>query len=321
MIHKELHDKPNKMLTPHYSMSKILFTVSVLSGLTSFALYNLGFALEKKVIQKLPDEVKSKTKSMLKAILANPLWLLGLFLTMVSVGLYFVALMWAPLSTIAPLAGFGLVVLVIFAHVDLKESLKKIEILSFILIVVGICVSSYLTSTEEITYTWDIWTTRAHSFGGILFLCLTVIIGLSFLSFRTTRMKKITSYSIAFFAGSLAGIQAIMVKGATVWISNKTYDQNLLVFLSFIFAILMTALFSTGSLQFSFKEGKVSIVMSIYNGIMTVFPILFGGIILQEWSSLQLVSKIFLGISIFITLVGIVILSIKHSHTLQDNNL
>ena len=33
-------------------MSKILFAVSVLSGLASFASYNLGFALEKKAIQK-----------------------------------------------------------------------------------------------------------------------------------------------------------------------------------------------------------------------------------------------------------------------------
>ncbi len=302
-------------------MSKILFTVSVLSGLTSFALYNIGFALEKKAIQKLPDEIKEKTKSMLKAVLTNRLWLLGLFLTMTSVGLYFLALMWAPLSTIAPLAGFGLVVLVIFAHVDLKESLKRIEILSFALIVIGICVSSYLTSTEDITYTWELYTARAHSLGGILFLCLTVVIGIGFLSVRMTRIKKITSYSIAFFAGSLAGIQAIMIKGATVWISNGVYNQNLLVFLSFIFAILMTALFSTGSLQFSFKEGRVSIVMSIYNGVMTVFPILFGGIILQEWSSLQIISKVFLGISVMLTLIGIIILSIKHSQTLQDNSL
>ncbi|GAG13182.1 unnamed protein product, partial [marine sediment metagenome] len=157
--------------------------------------------------------------------------------------------------------------------------------------------------------------------GGILFLCLTLIVGISFLSFRFTKIKKITSYSIAFFAGSLAGIQAIMVKGATVWIANKNYNQNLLVFLSFIFAILMTALFSTGALQFSFKEGRVSIIMSVYNGVMTAFPILFGGIILQEWSSLQTLPKVFLGISILLTLIGIVILSIKHSQSLQDNNL
>ena len=302
-------------------MSKLLFTISVLSGLASFASYNLGFALEKKAIQKLPEEVKERTKTMLKAIITNPLWLFGLFLTMLSVGLYFLALMWAPLSTIAPLAGFGLVVLVVFAHVDLKESLKKIEILSFILIIIGICVSSYITSTEEISYTWDMWTTRAHSLGAILFLCVTVVFGLSFLSFRPSKFKKITSYSFAFFAGSLAGIQTIMIKGSTVWISNQNYTQNLLVFLAFIFAILMTALFSTGSLQFSFREGRVSIIMLIYNGVMTVFPILFGGIYLQEWSSLQILAKTFLGIAIIITLVGVVILSVTHSQTLQDIKL
>ena len=45
------------------------------------------------------------------------------------------------------------------------------------------------------------------------------------------------------------------------------------------------------------------------------------GDILQEWSNLQTISQIFLGISIFITLVGIVILSIKHAQKLQDNSL
>ncbi len=83
----------------------------------------------------------------------------------------------------------------------------------------------------------------------------------------------------------------------------------------------MAALFSSGALQFAFKKGNVSIIMAIYNGIMTLFPILFGGIILIEWENLLIISKIFLGIAVIMTLIGVIILSIKHSQNSQDNNL
>ncbi|MCG3217255.1 MAG: hypothetical protein KAS63_11035 [Candidatus Heimdallarchaeota archaeon] len=302
-------------------MSKLLFSISVLSGLVSFSAYNLGFALEKKAIQRLPEKVKNKTSSFLKAILTNPLWLFGLFLTIISVGFYFVALMWAPLSAIAPLSGFGLIIVVIFAHLDLKESLRKIEIFSFVLIIIGSCTSSYLTSKAIISYSWNQWTDLAHSTGGIVFLCLSACLGISFLFFKFSKFNMITTYMIAFFSGTLAGIQAIVIKGTTVGISNKAFNSNLLVFLSYIFTILMAALFSSGALQFAFKKGNVSIIMAIYNGIMTLFPILFGGIILIEWENLLIISKIFLGIAVIMTLIGVIILSIKHSQNSQDNNL
>ena len=187
-------------------MSKLLFSLSVLSGLASFSLYNLGFALEKKAIQKLPQDKKEKTINLLKTILRNPLWLFGLFLTIISVGFYFVALLWAPFSAIAPLGGFGLIVLVLFAHIDLKESLKRFEIISFILILVGIIASSYLTSLEVVSYTWDQWLGYAHSLGGSLLIGLSVIVYAVLIVIPVLRKNKLTSYNIALFAGIVAGI-------------------------------------------------------------------------------------------------------------------
>ena len=294
-------------------MSKLLFSLSILSGLASFSLYNFGFALEKKAIQKLPSEKKEKTMILLKTILRNPLWLLGLFLTIISVGFYFVALLWAPFSAIAPLSGFGLIILVIFAHIDLKESLKKMEILSFSLILVGIIVSSYLTSLEIVSFTWDEWLGYAHSLGGNLLIGLSILFSVILIIIPFARKTKMKAYNIAIFAGIIAGVQTILIKGITVWFSAQNWNINLVIVIIYILSMLLTALISTGSLQFAFKEGKVSIIMAIYNGITILFPIFFGGLLLKEWENMITVNKVFLGIAILLTLIGIVMLSLKHT--------
>lgn len=301
-------------------MDELLFSLSILSGLFSFSLYNLGFAFEKKAIQKLSPQIRGKTSSMIKAILVNPLWLLGLFLTILSVGFYFVALMWAPLSAVAPLAGFGLVILVIYAHIDLKESLKRLEIISIILIIIGISLSSYLISLSGDSINWNQWKILAHSLDGYLVFGSSIFVGLVIISFPFLFKKKFSGYDMAFSAGIIAGIQAVLIKGLSVWVSNNDWSSELYIFILYIIMVLGSALVSTGSLQFAFKEGKISIIMAIYNGIMTIFPVIFGGFILKEWQSLDLLPKIFLGISIFITLIGIVLLSLKHTHSFTAIN-
>ena len=60
--------------------------------------------------------------------------------------------------------------------------------------------------------------------------------------------------------------------------------------------------------------------MTIYNGVMTIFPIFFGGILLGEWNLLSVLEQTFLGISICVTLVGVVILSFHHTHSFAETN-
>ena len=294
-------------------MSRLLFSLSILSGLASFSLFNLGFALEKKAIQKLSPEKKEKAIILLKTILKNPLWLFGLFITIIGIAFYFIALLWAPFSAIAPLSGFGLIVLVVFAHLDLKESLKKVEIISFSLIIIGIIVSSYLTSLEEVSYTWNEWLEYAHSLGGALLVGLSLLVSMILIIIPIARKNQMTAYNLAIFGGIIAGVQTIIIKGITVWFSAQNWNVNLIIVIMYILAMLATSLLSTGSLQFAFKEGKVSIVMAIYNGITILFPMFFGGILLKEWETMITTNKIILGFAILLTLAGIVILSLNHT--------
>ncbi|MCE7743281.1 MAG: hypothetical protein GOP50_12595 [Candidatus Heimdallarchaeota archaeon] len=302
-------------------MGGLLFGISIVSGLIFTALYNIGFVLEKKAILKLPPEKKEGVLNLLKSILTNKLWLLGLFLTIASMGFYYLALLWAPLSAVAPLSGFGLIVLIVYAHFDLKESLKKLELVGFALVIVGIVVSSIMMNYGVRDLQWVEWKGVSHSVNGAIVVFGSLLVAVTFTFVPVLFRKKIKPFDIAIFAGLMAGIQAIAFKGITVWSSESNINLDLVIIIFYIIIVLATALLSTGSLQFAFKEGKVSNIMPIYNGVMTIFPILFGGIILLEWSSLILVQQIFLGLSLVITIAGIVLLSLKHSQSYLETNL
>lgn len=301
-------------------MVNFLFIISLLSGLASFALYNMGFALEKKAINKMSEEIKKSTKTMLKSIITSKLWLFGAFLTIISIGFYYVALLWAPLSAIAPLSGFGIIILVIYAHLDLKESIRKTELIGIFLILVGITVSSYLTSFGDSSITWNQWKISSHSWGSTIMIVGSLIVAISFTFVPAIFKRKIQPFDIAIFAGIIAGIQAIVIKGITIWTSETAWNIDLFIAIFYFVGFLLTALLSTGSLQFAFREGNVSNIMAIYNGVMTVFPIFFGGILLGEWSLLSTLQQTFLGISICVTLSGIVVLSLRHSHSFVETN-
>ncbi|MHA1217308.1 MAG: hypothetical protein ACTSSN_04615 [Candidatus Heimdallarchaeaceae archaeon] len=296
-------------------MVNFLFIISLLSGLASFAFYNVGFALEKKAISKMSEEIKKSTKTLLKSIITSKLWLFGAFLTIISIGFYYVALLWAPLSAIAPLSGFGIIILVLYAHLDLKETIGKTELFGIFLILGGITVSSYLTSFGDSSITWNQWKISSHSWGSTIMIVGSLIVAISFTFVPAIFKRKIQPFDIAIFAGIIAGIQAIVIKGITIWTSETDWNIDLFIAIFYFVGFLLTALLSTGSLQFAFREGKVSNIMAIYNGVMTIFPIFFGGILLGEWSLLSSLQQTFLGISICVTLIGIVVLSLRHSHS------
>ena len=148
----------------------------------------------------------------------------------------------------------------------------------------------------------------------------SLIVAISFTFVPAIFKRKIQPFDIAIFAGIIAGIQAIVIKGITIWTSETAWNIDLFIAIFYFVGFLLTALLSTGSLQFAFREGNVSNIMAIYNGVMTIFPIFFGGILLGEWSLLSTLQQTFLGISICVTLSGIVVLSLRHSHSFVETN-
>ncbi|MHA1814402.1 MAG: hypothetical protein ACTSX1_00200 [Candidatus Heimdallarchaeaceae archaeon] len=302
-------------------MSSWLFILSILSGLLSYSTFNIGFALEKKVVSKLQIDDQSRIISSIKQLIRNKTWLLGFFLTVLSIPLYFIALIWAPLSAIAPLSGFGLVILITYAHIDLKESFNYKEIIGIVLVIGGVSVSSYFTSLSVETLTWNEWNILAHSYIGLTLLLISIALCIILPLIFFFKLKKYSIYSFAFVAGVAAGLQAIVVKGITIWFFSTEDSPAIFVLILYVVGFLLSALGSTGGLQLAFRKGKVTNIMALYNGFLTIIPILFGGLALLEWRSLSVLNQVILGISISIALIGIVILNLEHDHDSSDNNL
>ena len=301
-------------------MSSWLFIVSILSGLLSYSAFNIGFALEKKAVKKLSIDDQKRIITMIKQLLRNKTWLIGFFLTILSIVLYFIALIWAPLSAIAPLSGFGLVILITYAHVDLKESFNYKEIIGIILVIAGVSVSSYFTSLNTEPLTWIDWNKLAHSYDGLTLILILLELCVALPIILLYKRKKYSIYLFAFVAGVAAGIQAIVVKGIIIWFSSTESSPAIYVLILYIAGFLLTALGSTGGLQLAFRKGKVTNVMALYNGFITIIPILFGGLVLFEWRELSVLHQVILGIAISIALIGILILSLEHRNQSSDNN-
>ncbi|MCG3224266.1 MAG: EamA family transporter, partial [Candidatus Heimdallarchaeota archaeon] len=175
-------------------MSSWLFIVSILSGLLSYAAFNIGFALEKKAVKKLSIDDQKRIITMIKQLLRNKTWLIGFFLTILSIVLYFIALIWAPLSAIAPLSGFGLVILITYAHVDLKESFNYKEIIGIILVIAGVSVSSYFTSLNTEPLTWTDWNNLAHSHDGLVLIIILIELCVALPIILLYKRKKYSIY-------------------------------------------------------------------------------------------------------------------------------
>lgn len=301
-------------------MSSWLFMVSILSGLLSYTAFNIGFALEKKAVKKLKPEDQKNIVTLMKQLMRSKTWLLGFFLTILSIVLYFIALIWAPLSAIAPLSGFGLVILITYAHIDLQESFNYKEIIGIILVIAGVSVSSYFTSLSTEPLSWNDWNVLAHSYSGLILILISITLCVILPILFFFKLKKHTTYSFAFVAGVAAGIQAIVVKGIIIWFSSTESNPAIYVLLLYIAGFLLTALGSTGGLQLAFRKGKVTNVMALYNGFITIIPILFGGLVLFEWQVLSVLNQVILGIAISIALIGVLILSLEHKHQSLDNN-
>ncbi|MHA1302653.1 MAG: DMT family transporter [Candidatus Heimdallarchaeaceae archaeon] len=295
-------------------MASLYFSISLVSGLLSFASYNLGFAIEKEAIEQLTKEERSQFFQMLSLLIRNKKWLGGLLLTIVSVALYYVALIWAPLVAIAPLSGFGLVVLAIYSHLKLKESFKKMEFLSMFVIIISISFSSLIASNYTTILSYSEWTEATYSIKSLSILGSIVFV--AFLCVLIPVIMKSRNKTIFFslFAGIASGLQTLIVKGTTKIVSELK-NQDLIFYLAaYLILVVITAVSSTGALQVAFNYGRVSTSMAIYNGVMTTVPIIYAGVVLGEWSEIPLILKIVLASLIGLTVVSIVILSIFHKH-------
>ncbi|MHA1687301.1 MAG: DMT family transporter [Candidatus Heimdallarchaeaceae archaeon] len=285
----------------------MLFTLSVVTGILSFTSYNIGFAIEKQVVSQITQNGEQSLN--FAKLTTTRKWLFGLFLTVVSVPLYYVALMWAPLIAISPLVGTGLVAVVLYSHIRMKQYLSKLELITVIVIIIGMALGSVYAAKTSVTIAWENFVEACGSSAGMTVLIVGAVALFSgiIMGFKLNNAKSSISFSIV--AGLAAGFQTVVVKALTLLLD----DWKARLLLTVIFAILLgiTAVCSTFFLQLAFRKAKITGIMALYNSLMTFYPIVFGGIALKEWYQLPLLDMSLQIIGIIITMIGIILISIK----------
>ncbi len=293
-------------------MSIILFFISLLFGVLYFALYNIGFALEKQAIDKFPVEIKENYLKLIKQAIKTPKWLFGFSLTIASIMCYFIALLWAPLTVIAPLTGFGLVILVIYSQRIIGEKLSTLEYIGILLVIVGNSSIGYFMSRQIYTVSWVEWndlTKNTLSFMVIIliFFMLSITLALTFFLPKETK-----GLLFAIIAGISSGFQTIVVKGLSILIAEKLLFVLFGIFIIYLFIFSLTALGSTGGIQIALRDCKISSSMAVYNTFMIIIPVTYGGIALREWNNLGNTSLLITILSLIIVIVGVLIICTKH---------
>jgi multidrug transporter EmrE-like cation transporter len=207
-------------------------------------------------------------------------------------------LQWIPLSPpfsiepnkIAPLEGFGLIVLLVFSYFVLKEKINKIEIVGACLIIIGIILINIAfteTSTpelEDINFT-SFWISLII----IFFTEITAILVL-LLIIKNQRWSGIL---IALFAGTCMAWQTI-----SKTLSGVDGIRLIFTFVVFFFAIATLAL-----TQWAFTKIQANLVVPLFTSTSILLTAVLGYFILDK----TLVVVQIVGIGIII--VGVVLIS------------
>ncbi|MHA1685149.1 MAG: DMT family transporter [Candidatus Heimdallarchaeaceae archaeon] len=288
-------------------MSVPISLLSIPFALASNLLVMLGYTLQKNAAEKLPRIETQSFWRNLKNFFRSPVWLLGTFLAIFSFPTTFLAYSLGNISLVNSLSGTGLIFLAVFSWRINKEAISTKEAISYLIIAIGVSISGYYSSftvtQEDFDVLWDLST----AFRGLLFLLffiIVIVVGTFLLNLRKFKSKD--GFILAFVGGVSMALAIICLKGASMvfaafHISHLSDYRVLLFFLIYCIG----ALAGTILIQMAYQRERALQVVPVYHNLVHVIPILYGGLILYEWSPLSTLQQALLALGVFIVAAGI----------------
>lgn len=282
--------------------------LAIFLGILAYSVLNIGLVLEKKGADNVPPIEDTGAIQNVKNFFGNKIWLIGFLLTNLQWVIYFAAVALAPLSVIAPMLGFGLIVLAIFSRYYLKEKIEKVEIMSMGAIIGGITIIG-ITALEETPRTLEqMWGLFAQPSAMIFLLGISVAAGILCV-YSIKGDFKLGAIIFGFAAGVGAGIGATFTKGASAGFSDLLGAAGNIVFWVMILLMLVGNVVSLVLLQVGFQKGKAVVVGPLFSVLGMILPVLAGVIIFGEWNAQTSLNIGLQVVGIIVIIVGIIILS------------
>jgi multidrug transporter EmrE-like cation transporter len=296
-------------------MDYIVF--GILLTLLSQAMSNIGQVLEKKGVDMLPKIEDTSAKDNIKNFARNKIWLLGLILATVSWYVYLPALEFADLSLLSPLAGVGLIILVVFSRFYLKEPISKVEVAGMALIVIGVVILGVTTTPEEPNWTLDqvnaIFGQPANLwFTGILIVVIVALIALPIL-----KQYRWADVCFGSAAGIMMGVGGVYSKAFVAGFVGQGVFYALASWPWWIYIIMLIFGNMGGTViqQMGLQHGKAIIVVPLVT-ILSLFISTLGGLIVfLEWAGLDPMTVMWKIASLVLILAGTAVLSFLRSGT------
>ncbi len=286
--------------------------VGVVIAIISYAMLNIGNALQKKGASELPPIENTSGKDNIKNFMKSKTWLIGFIMTTVQWYIFLFALNFAPVSLLTPLMGVGLVILVLFSYFYLKEPIGKFEILGMIAIIFGVVVLGATTSSEDASYTLTQINEIFWVWDSIIYT--VIVLGLAFGLMGYCKLTGFKHADIFFGIGSglLLGIGTIYSKAFMAGILGNSLLNTLITWQWYIYLVLIIVgnMGNLATLQIGFQKGR-AIVVSPLNAVLNVMIGVFGGIIIfSEWDGLEQSIILWKVIALIAILIGVAVLSL-----------
>ena len=228
----------------------------VLMAFTAYSFLSLGFVLMKKGIKWMGWK-GPKDK--------NFYWNLAIWVTgFIVMNIYgvpsAVALKSLPPHIVSAFAGWGIVMLVLFSFLFLKEKIYKTDYFFSALIAGGIFLLGYFERPTASTHSFHLW--------GMVILCSVPL-----LLFLTGFFKFLTKKVKTVIFASVSGVSAgLMVVSLRLLVINYGYKVSLYFNSIYLYLYIFFALLSFIALQLALKKGPMIAVGPVQYATNIIYP-------------------------------------------------
>jgi drug/metabolite transporter (DMT)-like permease len=277
---------------------------------------NIGFVLQKKAAATLPVIEEQSIWRNLRNFFTNITWLLGFLLININFFIFLFAVEFGSLSLVTPIAGVGLVVLVIFSFFYLKEPITKSEIIGIITIISGVIILGVTNPASESTYTLNEMNGFFKEYRAIIYIIIFTSLMIGMVTFSLIKKIPIAGALLGMSSGFASGLGVIFTKAVTGGFETSNFWATFVNAMKqwewWIYFLLLLGfnIASTIFLQLGYQKSKAVIVSPLFSIASLVIPVLGGLIIFLEWSTYSIGIIAGKSIALVLVAIGIVLLSI-----------
>jgi drug/metabolite transporter (DMT)-like permease len=229
-------------------------------GILASILMNVG-----KGVQKQKVLVLKKGKAMFAPENRRDfsIWLAGVLMTVASAGFYSASMKFTDKSSlIAALAGIGLMGLLIYAVLVLKESLGLREMAGSALIIIGTGMINY--------FNMPLAEAQQYNLDSFVFIIIALLVFFGILSIAGVKIEKFWGFAFGLIAGSFIGLGMILADMALVKSGGDLFTQ----FLNpWVYFAMLSGILALTVTQVAFFKGTAVLVVPTINSFVILTPL------------------------------------------------